>query len=429
MSKFIKRVASGMGAYSYAQFVTIGTQLLALPIFLNFWSMETYGEWLMLSAVPIYFSMSDLGIVAVAGNKMTMAIANNEPEQANKIFQSALLMTLFMISSVLLISLSCLFIVDFDLLNKSGYKIALGLLITSSLLSTLGGLVDAIFKANKKYALGTFLITTVRLVEWIFAILAVYLYEKIIFAAAGILLARILMTLFNITYTAYKFKTIKWSLKESQWEIIKSMLKPSIAFMALPVGNAISLQGMTLIVGTILSPATVVIFNTYRTLSRLLFQVSAVLSKPLWPEFSRLYGLKEKSKILKVYFISIVITTFAMACGFIFLYFMANDILQYWTSGKIIYMEEIFMLFVLSTCIAGIAQVTTTVLAATNLHVGYFSFFLVATLIFVYCTSQVAPQYGLTGIAWTQVIYEIALLLMGMIFLFKKVIHKKTLKL
>ena len=224
MSKFIKRVASGMGAYSYAQLVTIGTQLLALPVFLSFWSLETYGEWLMLSAVPIYFSMSDLGIVAVAGNKMTMAIANNEPEQANKIFQSALLMTLFMISSVLLISLSCLFIVDFDLLNKSGYKIALGLLITSSLLSTLGGLVDAIFKANKKYALGTFLITTVRLVEWIFAILAVYLYEKIIFAAAGILLARILMTLFNITYTAYKFKTIKWSLKESQWEIIKSKL-------------------------------------------------------------------------------------------------------------------------------------------------------------------------------------------------------------
>ncbi|WP_382322281.1 hypothetical protein ACFJI0_21790 [Hydrogenophaga sp. UC242_53] len=34
-----RRMASGAGAYGYAQAVSIGTQLVALPVFLHHWDM------------------------------------------------------------------------------------------------------------------------------------------------------------------------------------------------------------------------------------------------------------------------------------------------------------------------------------------------------------------------------------------------------
>ncbi|MDB4327415.1 hypothetical protein OAA14_02580 [bacterium] len=39
----LQRIGKGMGAYSYAQLVTVSTQILGLPIFLYFWSLEAFG--------------------------------------------------------------------------------------------------------------------------------------------------------------------------------------------------------------------------------------------------------------------------------------------------------------------------------------------------------------------------------------------------
>ena len=43
----------------------------------------------MLSAVPTYLLMADVGMVATAGNRMTMEMARGRAEHANRIFHSA----------------------------------------------------------------------------------------------------------------------------------------------------------------------------------------------------------------------------------------------------------------------------------------------------------------------------------------------------
>lgn len=420
MSVF-KRIGSGMGAYSYAQLVTIGTQLLGLPIFLHFWTLEEYGIWIMLSAIPVYFAMSDLGIVAVAGNKMTMAVANKETKEANSIFQSAFLMTLGMILIVLLVSVLVLLAVDVGLLSKVEYKIVLFLLIVASLLTVLGSLVDAIFRACGEYARGTYLVTTARLFEWVFTILAVYLFDDIVYAAIGYLSGRILMTIFNLLYTINRHKIFSWSFRFAQWQIIKEMLKPSLAFMALPISNAVSLQGTTLVVGTILGPAIVVYFNTYRTLSRFLIQGACIINKPLWPEFSRLFGLGRISEIRKFYYLSMIATTVFMVLGYGFLYFTADYIFEYWTSGKVTIIGNVFYPMVFASCIAGITQVSTTILSATNLHTQYFPIVLGLSIVTVAVVYFGAEKFELAGIALILVFVEILLLLSSSLFVFKKV--------
>ena len=93
MSLILRRIVSGFGANIYGQVATIFIQLLSVPVYLHYWNTQIYGEWLMLSAVPAYFSMADVGLVAVASNKMTMLSAKGKHAESNRVFQSALITT------------------------------------------------------------------------------------------------------------------------------------------------------------------------------------------------------------------------------------------------------------------------------------------------------------------------------------------------
>jgi hypothetical protein len=67
----LRRIISGFGSNLFGQLVTILIQILSLPIFLYYWDMSTYGSWLVLSALPSFLSMADVGMVQAAGNKVT----------------------------------------------------------------------------------------------------------------------------------------------------------------------------------------------------------------------------------------------------------------------------------------------------------------------------------------------------------------------
>jgi O-antigen/teichoic acid export membrane protein len=202
------------------------------------------------------------------------------------------------------------------------------------------------------------------------------------------------------------------------------MLKPSLAFMALPISNAVSIQGLTLVVGTFLGPATVVYFNTYRTLSRFLIQGAFIINKPLWPEFSRLFGLGKISEIRRYYNISVIATTVFMLMGFIFLYYASDDIFEYWTSGKVTVMGEVYYPMLLAAFIAGLTQVSTTILSATNLHTQYFLFILMVSIFSVSISYFGVEKFGLVGISTILVFTETILLLASSLFLFQKIFFK-----
>jgi len=98
-----RRILAGVGSNAFGHIITIFIQLCSLPVFLHFWTLGQYGKWLMISAVPSYLSMADVGIVTSARNLMTMAMAAGDTNKANRVFQSALL---FVICAVIFVSLT-----------------------------------------------------------------------------------------------------------------------------------------------------------------------------------------------------------------------------------------------------------------------------------------------------------------------------------
>src|SRR5260370_15187370 len=83
------RLIRGFGAMALFPVVTAIVQIVSVPVFLHFWGVKLYGEWLILSAIPTYLMLSDMGFGSVAGNDMTMRVAAGDREGALETFQSA----------------------------------------------------------------------------------------------------------------------------------------------------------------------------------------------------------------------------------------------------------------------------------------------------------------------------------------------------
>src|SRR5216684_7073450 len=82
------RLIRGLGATALGSVVTAIVQIVSVPVFLHFWGVKLYGEWLILSAIPTYLMLSDMGFGSVAGNDMTMRVAAGDREGALETFQS-----------------------------------------------------------------------------------------------------------------------------------------------------------------------------------------------------------------------------------------------------------------------------------------------------------------------------------------------------
>src|ERR1700753_2189306 len=63
-------------------------QFIQIPVFLHFWSVPLYGEWMIVNSIPAYLNFSNAGFGSVAGNEMTMMVARNDREGALRVFQS-----------------------------------------------------------------------------------------------------------------------------------------------------------------------------------------------------------------------------------------------------------------------------------------------------------------------------------------------------
>src|ERR1700712_5296595 len=63
-------------------------QLVQVPVFLHFWSVPLYGEWMIVNSVPAYLAFSNIGFGSVAGNEMTMMTGRGDRDGALRVFQS-----------------------------------------------------------------------------------------------------------------------------------------------------------------------------------------------------------------------------------------------------------------------------------------------------------------------------------------------------
>lgn len=408
-----RRIISGMGANSFGLAISVVIQILSIPLFLSYWDTTTYGVWLMLSAIPAYLSMTDVGMVAAAGNKMTMSMGEGNVSEANTTFQSAQTFMIIVCCSLILFIVPLILWAPFPGLVTMDRRVALLALCAGVLLALFSGLIEIIYRSTGRYAIGTILANLIRLGEWLGALLGLILVGSFAAIALSSLVARLVGTIFFIWYAKRGNHGIKFGFGLAEKSELMTLIKPAIGFMIFPLANAFSFQGVTLLVGVLFGPALVAIFNTYRTIARISVQLTAMFSFAIWPEFSRLFGQGGMSAVESLFRQTTILGVFQAIGLSILTYFISPWLLNFWTDGHIKFIPNLMLLMLIYAAIAGMWHVPRGLLMAINQPEKIAQWSLVVGLLVVTLAWWFGQYWQLNGVAGAMLISELLIALIA----------------
>lgn len=401
-----RRIIAGIGAGSFGMAINTGIQFVSLPLFLHYWDTSTYGVWLMLSAIPAYLSMADVGMVTAAGNRMTMAQGKGDPAEANRVFQSTSVLIVSICASLAVLIVPLILWVPLHWLRSVDQRLALSFLCLNVLITLISGLPESIFRSTQRYAFGTLLGNSARLAEWCGSMLGLALVGSFAAVALGGLVVRTMSLVTGIMLTRTHNNGIEWGVKHANRHEIIAMIKPALSFMAFPLANALSFQSLTLLVGNVFGPSTVAIFNTYRTIARVSVQITAIFSHSLWPEFSRLFAANYPQAINKLFRQANLLGGAQAVLLSVVLYFTSPWLIRVWTHAAIPFVPVLMLLMLLYASVGGLWHISRILLMATNQHSGLAYWALATGAVSIILAWALSHMLGVSGVVVAMLLSE-----------------------
>jgi O-antigen/teichoic acid export membrane protein len=375
-------------------------QILAVPLYINTWGVSLYGQWLLLSTIPGYLAISDIGFVSAAANDMTLLASKNQHHQALKVFQSIWAMILS-ISILVLMAIVGLILLMPSLFSQSSLigtqdlSIIVFCLSAYSLLALQEGLLNASFRAGSFFTFSLWLGNIQRIVEVGSILSALVLKWSAVEISILMLVIKSISLAVSKIYLSKRVPWIHFGFNHVSWLEIRRLMQPAFGFMAFPAANAIKNQGTITLIGATLGASEVVIFSSVRTICNAGLQLLKIVQHSCWPEFSSAFAKKNIQLIQKM---NMLICSLAFWMGLLLLLgllIFGNTILTYWTLGKIQVPFLFLLVMSLGNFAAGIWSGGSTILMAINHHSRLGVYYLFSTTIMLLVVVLFGHKLGL----------------------------------
>lgn len=399
-----RNITFNLFANIYSQAVTVAHQLVAVPIFLSLWGMELYGEWLVLYTLPGYLLMCDCGFSSAAINRMTMFYSAGKHKDARKALQAAFVflisicVLLLVLSNIVLWSVNIKSLLNFSTLTMGQIQIILLSLIIYSFSGMLTRLVSGIFRAVGRNALGVIITSTFRLIDpfIIFILLKNNVAAEILALtlAAKNVLGLIAMVLLSKRIS----RDLAIGFKYFDLNEVKETMPYGLAYMAMPISNAISNQGFVLIANNSLGAVGVVVYCTVRTLMNTLQKLMAVMNLSVYPEVSMLYAKKDFNSIRTLHRLFVSVSLWMVLLVGAALIIVYPYVLNVWTRGKVEASLGLILAFVSGTLLRSAWYTSSVVLLATNSHKGFAKRLLFSSVVMIIPGVILCRLFGLPGL-------------------------------
>jgi O-antigen/teichoic acid export membrane protein len=410
-----RRLVLGFISNWISKLATTIVQLVQVPVFLHFWSVPLYGEWMIVTAIPSYLNVSNFGFGNVAGNEMTMMEARGDREGALRVFQSCWwLITIICSTCILLLGLTLYLFPAAKLLrlhaiDATDTKWIIFYLGCSVLLGQLEALLQSAYRCVGRYPYGSFVKSIFSLIAFAMMLVPVCLgggarVTALVFASANAVLTLVLCIMVR-----HDLPWIRYGWSHARFAEIRRLAGPAFAFMAFPIGNALNLQGTLMAVGYALGPTAVVIFGTARTVSRVALQLVQMVNNTFWPEMSSAFGTNDIALTRTLHrrscqlglIIAVVIVAAMMTLGPWFL--------THWTGGHVPPSRGLLSILLMVVIAYSLWSTSSTLLAAVNKHQKLAAWYLFGTSITVVLTYFLAKYFGLYWAAASLLVSELVM--------------------
>ena len=406
------RLVRAFAAQGFAQVTNLVIQFGQVPLFLNFWGTSLYGQWLILSTLPSYFSLSDLGFASAAGTEMNLRVSRGDREGALKVFQSAwvlvtavsLLVTLAMVGLVHLIPAHPLPKLT---LPRAEIISVVSILAFQVFFDMQTGLIGNGYRCDGHFAAGTIVRQAVRIAEFVAVVIALSCHAGLIALALAVTLTRLvgnLLTVLDIRRRA-PWLVIGW--RHADRETLKSITSPALSFMGFPIGNALSLQGIVLVIGFTLGPPMVALFSTTRTLTRSVWQILNAITNTIWVELSSAFGSGNIALARSLHRRACQAALWIAITFSIALFFAGPFLYHLWTRKHLAFEPALFALLLLVVIANSLWSTSYVVMIAVNRHQQLALVYVGATAASLALAAALTPLMGLHGTALSLLVIDV----------------------
>jgi len=368
------RLVKGFAAQGFAQAISLIIQVVSVPLFVHYWGKFLYGEWLLISTVPAYFALSDLGFANAAGNEMTMRVGRGDRAGALVVFQSAWVLVTGLSAALTMLLLAAVQLLPIGhwlklaTLTHAEVTLVATLLILHFFFDLQASLLGISYRFDGHFAAGTMIRNTLRLMEFLAGAAVICLGGHMVALALVTIVVRMVGNLLTVLDIRRRSPWLVIGWRHADLVTLKWMLSPALTSMGFPLGTAFSLQGMVLVVGTLLGPVAVVVFSTSRTLSRFVWQLLTIITNTVWVELSTAFGAGDIALARRLHrrtcqaaiWISVPLCLALLASG--------GVIFRLWTHGKVPFDPILFGLLLLVVVCNSFWSASYITLMSVNRH-------------------------------------------------------------
>lgn len=404
---------AGAGAWNKISGAVI--RLAQVPLLLSALGVDDYGRWLVLSGFPTLIMLASFGFGSVAATEMSMLVASGNLKSAKKVFSTtiALVWGIGILGS-LLISIIAPFIpweTFLDLPPQQHNEITVAV-IWMSIATFISFSTEALigrYIAGKKAHLGVLVNSFSPFISLIALIICLRFSTRFDHIALSILFSTVIFYFIYLLFSWKVMPEISFSVKKIQPELFKFLFKKGVAFQAFPLGHALLIPGILMIVQTILGPAAVAVFGTARTLVRTVNQVMEVINQAVGPELSHIFGSGDLAKAAKLHRAAVAVSFVLSMTGVVFLGLAGPALYQFWVGKSITLSRELLIVFLLPIPFTALWFTSSVVHMASNKHEALALRYLIAASLACIVCAFLAHYYGIKGAALSTLVVDILL--------------------
>lgn len=390
----------------------IGVRLLQVPLLLSALGQEDYGRWLVISIIPAWLTLLNLGAGTVAGNAMVMEVASGDLKAARKTYADAMSLTLRIAAVILPSLVLILLLVPPDLMpgmpggRTTEASAGLMFLCLSVLMTFVSDIHATRLRAAGKAHVAAYLLSGQLWIELCFILLTLTIAPRFDLLGASNFLSTFLYAVATLALSRRALPGIRYTPAYSDRMGRWSLLKKGAIFQSFPLGHAILLQGQILVVHQTMGAASVAVFSTARTLVRLISQGLEMVNHSIWPEMSRLFGAGDLKGAARLHRTSVMTALLLSLSGAVVLWFSGPWLYGIWTHDMLA-VDQSLLLPLLATIPAGAVWYTSGMVALScNAYDGMASRFLVAATLSHLACWWLSMTVGLPGTALSPLIAD-----------------------
>lgn len=412
----LRQFLKGSAAQAYQRSITIGAQLIVLPIMLHGWGAAAYGGWLALDSLRSILSMSDLGLAQIAANRMTEEVASGNRAEAIRTNATCWAMMLSAAGIITLLGLIVgVFVPLGPLLNVDRPAAELG--ITFFLLSLVAagtvvfGAISAALRAEGLFWLMSLCSANFQLASAIAMAACALLETGYIALAIGLAILQVLTFGPVAIWLLWRHPWTRPSIIAFEGTRLRHMLAPSLSYMLYTFTNMVTIQGVNILVAVQLGPVAVTSVSAVRTLTRLGRTAASIIIHPIEPIFAQLRGQSNPEQASAIYK-RLVQGGGALAISFgVLMALLGPQFLDWWTAGNVVGHDQLHYLMTVAITFEILWFTLQTPYVATNRHSIFAGWVTLAGVTSTAACWMLLPIIGLDAAGWSLLFMNIVILI------------------